>query len=237
MARRFVVMSNARCGTSLLTETLNRHAEIICHGEIFHPDPYWHLKGNLGDLSLEEKIALQQRGADFIEAVFDQPGVAAVGMKMWRDQSPEWCQTFLEDDRYSKVIYERPNKLAQFSSGLLARATGVWNLPPGRKVAEDKVPKLAFDERAFLKFIEFQKACFAHYRAAARGPVLEVGYETIAGGEFSAVLRFLGVADVALPLQKARLHTARIIDRFEEGSHGAILRVLDRMGCESWIEE
>ena len=158
-------------------------------------------------------------------------------MKMWRDQSPEWCQLFLEDARYAKVICERENKLAQFSSDLLAQATGVWDLPVGEKLAKEDVPKLGFDSSAFSDFLRHQKQCFDHYRRHARGPVFEIGYGAIAAGAFSELLDFLGVGVVPLRMQKERLHTTRIIDRFDASAHPVIMRVLDRLGRSDWIEE
>ena len=35
-AMRLIVLSGARTGSSLLIETLRRHADILMHGEIFH---------------------------------------------------------------------------------------------------------------------------------------------------------------------------------------------------------
>ena len=63
---RFVVLSEARSGTSLLTETLNTHPEITCHGEVFHPNPDWHFRGDMADWSKDRIIDLRDHETEFL---------------------------------------------------------------------------------------------------------------------------------------------------------------------------
>ena len=234
---KFVVMSNARSGTSLLTETLNSHPDIICHGEIFHPDPTWHLKGTFANLSVEAKIEKRRNLEDFVESVFNQRGAAAVGAKMWLDQNPEWCGNFLADESIYKIIYERANKLAQFSSGTLAKRTQIWNLNPGKKLPAGNDIKLDFDEQAFKRFIKHQSASFDYYRSNAEGPVLEVKFETIAAGDFGDVLKFLQVRNIPLQPQKSKIYSSDILSRYKQDDHKVIMRVLQELKHEEWVFE
>lgn len=234
---KFLVLSNARSGTSLLTETLNSHPDIVCHGEIFHPDPTWHLKGTFANLSVEEKLEKRSNIEDFVDSVFDQPGAVAVGAKMWLDQNPEWCANFLADESIYKIIYERGNKLAQFSSGELAKRTQIWNLNPGQKLAAGSDIKLSFDEKAFSRFIEHQSKSFDYYRSNAKGPVLEVKFDTIASGDFEGVLKFLQVKKVPLQPQKSKIYSSDILDRYKEDDHELILKMLHDLKHEEWAFE
>lgn len=235
--KKFVILSDARSGTSLLGATLNTHPEIVCHGEIFHPDPTWHLKGTLQAMSTAEKIELQKNDPDFVALVFDQPGFAAVGIKMWHDQNPEWCGKFLEDTSCFKIIYERSNKLAQFSSGQLARMTNVWNLGIGKKNDTRKVERLDFNGKHFAAFLAHQNETFRKYRTRARGPVMELRYKDIAAGEFASVLGFLHVKDIVLQPQKRQLYSGDILSRFKEDQHDEIRMFLKDMGREDWVGE
>lgn len=169
---RFVILSMARSGTSLLSTTLNTHPAVLCHGEIFHKEPKWHLLGNLEHLSNEEKLAIQA-SPDFVDRIYaqDRP---IVGHKMWYDQNPTICSILMADESIFKIIYERENALAQFSSGQLAKATGVWNRAPSDEAKVEDAPMLRFSTSAFENFIHFRTETFDRYRTETRGPVLSL---------------------------------------------------------------
>lgn len=237
MPTKFVILSAARSGTSLLTSTLHTHPDILCHGEIFHPKFRQHLKGTFDAMSDPEILVLREDTDAFVARVYDQPGAPIVGFKMWEPQHPECCARLLADTSVRKIIYERSNKLAQFSSGQLAKQTGVWNVAADntkRKIEADPLP---FNPEAFARFLEKQQATFRMYRAQARGPVLDIGFEQIAEGDFSPVLAFLGAQDMELAPRMKRLHSSDILSRYDAAQHDTIratLRDLDRM---AWVFE
>lgn len=233
---KFIVISNARSGTSLLTETLNSHPEIVCHGEIFHPDLTWHLKGDLANLSIEEKNTLRLDHQEYIKRVFNQKSAKSVGAKMWQVQNPDFCEQVLQDKEFYKIIYERENKLAQFASGMLARQTGIWNLPSGEKISS-KVPSLDFSKDAFKKFLTFQSETFEFYNSRASGNVIKIFYHEIATDGFSKVFEFLGVSAIDLKPAREKLHSSAILSRFKSESHPLIQEVLRDMNCEHWRYE
>lgn len=235
--KRFVILSAARSGTSLLSETLNTHPQIVCHGEIFHPNPHWHIKGNLAHLSEEDKLRKRENLPDFIEEIYNQPGAEAVGFKMWLDQNPKWCNYALHNESYLKIIYERKNKLAQFSSGILARKTGVWNLGPSEKKQLSTDDGIEFNAKGFDEFLKHQETVFQHYRREARGPILDIDYSQIAQGNFDPVLDFLGVEKVNLSHQKRKLYSSNILERFKKDHHQKILEKLNELGHPEWQTE
>jgi LPS sulfotransferase NodH len=232
---RFVILSMARSGTSLLSSTLNTHPAILCHGEIFHPEPRWHLLGNLEQLSDDEKRRLQAQ-PDFVERVYaqDRP---VVGHKMWYDQNPAVCDTLMADETISKIIYERENALAQFASGQLAYQTGIWDKEASDGTKLTNVPSLQFIPAQFNQFIAFRTETFQRYHSQSRGPVLNLTYRDIAEGHFDIVLRFLGQAPVPLQPQKKKLYSSDIISRYRPEDHDLIRSHLAAMGHPEWASE
>lgn len=234
---RFVILSEARSGTSLLTETLDSHPEITCHGEVFHPDPAWHFRGSMAEWSTDALLKLRAEKAAFLDRVFDQPDVKAVGFKMWRIQAPDECERLLADGLVSKIILERRNKLSQFSSTLLAHQTGVWNLGADAGDRHLRPAPLVFNAGAFRNFVAFQEDTFAYYRSEAVGPVLNISFSSLVQDGFDRVQDFLGVQGRPLDPQKRRLHGTDILARFQQADHAAIRAELESLGQPGWATE
>lgn len=237
---KFVILSESRSGTSLLSGTLGSHPEILCHGEIYHEKTEWHLLGNFAGMTKEEIQALRENEDDFVERVFNQDGYKAVGFKMWRNQNPAVCKSLLNDDSILKIIYERDNKLAQFSSGILANKTGIWNLTSGanvEKIIEPKKTQIAFNAEAFNKFIEFQKNIFDFYLENVSGSFIKLTYSEIVLEGYSRVLEFLGVKPMELQPAKAKLYSSDILSRFAADDRAKILETLEAIGHSEWAFE
>lgn len=237
MPVKFVILSAARSGTSLLTSTLSTHPDILCHGEIFHPKYRQHLKGTFADMPDDEILALREDLDRFLPLVFGQPGVPVTGFKMWESQNPACCERLLADTSVRKIIYERENKLAQFSSGQLAKQTGVWNVAADntrRKIAADPLP---FNPEAFARFLDKQQSIFQGYRDRARGEVLDIGFNRIAEGDFAPVLAFLGVDAMDLAPRTKRLHSSDTLSRYDAAHHDTIRAVLKDMDRIEWLSE
>lgn len=235
---RFVILSEARSGTSLLTDTLDTHPEIACHGEVFHPNPEGHVRGTMADHAARDILALREDDVMlYLERVFNQPGVRTSGFKMWRNQAKVICDRLLSDASVAKIILERKNRLSGFSSKLLAHQTGIWNLSAdGEKTSPDPEP-LVFRAQAFRDFVVYQDEIFQHYRDKTVGPVLDLSFKGLVESGFDAVQDFLGVTRHALQPQKRRLHGTSILSRFREADHPAIKAELDRLGHPDWVTE
>lgn len=240
MHRRFVIVSAARSGSSLLTATLDLHPRILCHGEIFHAKIDRHVRAD----------ALAATGAALRDAdplgfalgiLAFREGEHAVGFKMWRLQSPDVCDALLADPDVLKIILERQNGLAAYSSAQLAKRSGVWNLgvrPRPDMLASARSARSRFDADEFLRFLARRDAMFEQYREAARGPVLDITYTALAGpGGFEPVFDFLGVKRMRTPQQKSRIHSADILDRFEPRARADAETALHRLGRLDWAYE
>lgn len=236
---KFVILSNARSGTSLLVSSLNAHPDVLCHGEIFHRRPRNHLKGGLAELDADEIARLRATPQELVSRAFSAaPAARAVGFKMWRIQNEEICTQLLDDESIGKIILERKNKLALFSSKFLARHTGVWNLASHRKrTAPVQAEPLRFDAKQLRKFVAQQSALFTFYRSHARGPVLDLTYRDLVTDGFAPPLDFLGVAQQDLTPGKQQLHSSDILSRFAEPDHPEIIRALEKLDHPEWITE
>lgn len=235
----FVILSVARSGTSLLASTLRQHRDIYCHGEIFHEKTNVHIQPEL-----LERIDMRLRESDplrFVQEVLAfSPGRRIVGFKMWRSQHRDVCDHILSDPTIKKIVLERENRLASFSSVKLARQTGTWNVPgeanPAR-LAKIRKEKVDFDKDEFLKYKRRTDHMFNLYRNKSRGSVAYISYLDLAKGHFDEVLSFLGAEIIDLKPQKRRLHSSDIVSRFRAEYHEAILKTLEEIDRVRWRNE
>lgn len=236
--RKFVILSDARSGTSLLSETLNSHPAIVCHGEIFHPTPTYHIKISQEEMAPEDLLSLRESDTQkFVDLVFDRPDAETVGFKMWRSQNAEYCNVLLNDETVAKIIYERRNILAKFSSIRLARETGVWNIKSGASRPKVLDKKLSFESQQFSDHANRHRGLFDYYRKNSKGRVFNTSYLDIVEHGFSEVLEFLEVPNVPLTPQKERLHSSSILERFQESDHDSVIRVVEELGHPEWLQE
>jgi hypothetical protein len=221
-----------------LSETLNSHPDILCHGEPFHPTPHSHLKGDMRGLDLAAAVALRDTDPQaYVTWFYDHPEVKSVGFKIWHNQAPAIADQLMADTSVAKIIYERTNVLARFSSSRLVKETGIYNLKPGGKRSDKLDSLIDFNAKTFAAYLKQHNDMFAHYRANTKGPVLHSTYDEIKAGGFSTVLNFLGMADMPLVPQKEKLHGSSIIDRFDPKHHDLIHTTLQGIGHPEWVTE
>jgi len=236
---KFVVFSQARSGTSLLVETLNNHCDIYCHGEIFHEVTEWHIRREY--IAAHGLPNRQSSQTEFCYSVLSfTNGKAAVGFKMWLNQAPEAGLALLGDKNIKKVILDRENRLAQFSSIILAKETGLWNLTipkDGKLRTVGKPPTIGFSTPAFKKFVEYQNNMFGTYESAARGEILRLKYVDVARLEFDKIYSFLEVDCVTPEPAKQKLYSSDILSRFHPSHESEILDVLLAIDKPEWVFE
>lgn len=234
---KFVLLSAARSGTSLCIETWKSHPQILAQGEIFHPEIHAHLSREFlvgHDLSLRDNdpIAFADQVLNF------SMGRKAVGFKMWKNQSPVVCDYLMRDESVIKIILERSNLLAHYSSNLLAEKTGLWNINHGTgRLAVEENNKLPFSVQDFKDFIEYYKRLFDDYRSSSRGAVIELSYVQCARLDFSKIYTALNVQHIEIEPKMVKLYSNDILSRFQAESRPLIEDELDRMGRSEWIEE
>lgn len=232
---RFVILSYARSGSSLLTETLHQHPQIYCHGEIFHEDAEWHIREEC-----RHSIDLSQRSLRPIDYCYSvlafTNGRQAAGFKMWRNQAPDACLALLGDPNVLKIILERDNRLAQLSSFLLAEQTAIWNVPAGPQQWEAPPPpqQVPFKRKQFLNYIKNVEETFAFYNENARGRRLHLRFRRL---NFASVFEFLGVSQIQTTPATQKLYSDDILARFTPESRPAVISLLAEIGRPEWARE
>ncbi len=238
MLNRFVILALPRSGSSLLHSLLNSHPDIACHGEI--------LKRNAaaGHLlrSWRDQVDWSQRLKDpvaFIESVFayDQPS-DNVGFKLFRTHMSDPVIETLKSSQYKKIILERRNRFACYSSKKLAHKTGIFNTRKGKVANSISDNIIDFSREEFLHFRKSYGKAMRFYRREFGSDAINVYYDRIAAGKgIRPALRFLGVEPQKLSSKLRQLHSKNILDRFQPSDHDAIRKTLDEIGHPEWINE
>lgn len=231
---RFVILSTPRSGTTLLSDMLQTHPDIMAHGEIFHRVVDWNIR-----IPFRKRFDVSLRDTDpvaFVDLVLSFAGRRkAVGFKMWRAHSAAACDHVLARTDVVKVILERPNILALLASAEQARQSGVWH---ARVATTTELPPPAapvrFDPEALRQLMQQTRRLYRFYRAQARGTVVELRYPAIANGDLSAVMQALGMPDLKLQPQTYRLQAKETLARFAPEDHGLIRATLAELGHPRW---
>jgi len=114
----------------MLCGLLNSHPEILCHHELFHPNTsYFALNKRNGEF--KEFEATDTRDAQpikFLTAIWDRSfDHKAVGFKLLRNQNITILRAMIKDPSVKKIVLERKNYLAVYTSMLAAKKTGQWS--------------------------------------------------------------------------------------------------------------
>ncbi len=238
---KFVILSSARSGTSHLSVTLANTESIFCHGEIFHAKILWHIKD---EYKTERDVSLRDRDPiAFVDDIYSfcPPGNTHVGFKMWRSQAPQACDHILQDVSVRKIILERENRLAAYSSGAKAETSGIWNIGEGRtpKAAYAAQRIERFNAANFLNFVKTQNDLFRYYSRNTKGPAIRVTYDDVVDNSaYETCLRFLGLAmPDERPPGKAKLNSSDILSRFAEPERAKVVQAVTEAGHPEWLVE
>jgi len=236
MSRRFVLLSAARSGTSLIIETLRTHPQALVHGEIFHEKVEWHVRSEF--LACNDVAKRDVDPIGFARDILAQDfGHDAVGFKMWREQNETVCDYLLRDPTVVKIILKRENRLAHFSSCVLAQVTDVWNVRSNDRLGRVAPRRLSFSRNGLLNFIRHHEELHEYYMAKAVGRVVLMEYLEAARLEFGELFLSLGLAQMELEPQTRKLYGDRMLDRYDYQYHDLIRRTLSELGKSEWLWE
>jgi LPS sulfotransferase NodH len=207
ITKKFVVFSTPRSGSSHLISLLDSHAEINCLGELYN-----HQGGALRDLGLKSKQVLYKAGTEplgFLQDVMDMMQTREIckpvfGFKLMLHHDPRVIDFILAHDEWRVIVLERRNRLGQWSSMKLAKATGKWGANKGDAPAEPP-PKVKFDTRNFEQYCFRMDAKYEsmYHRLGAR-PIMKLATEEI-DRRHAELLDYLGVdSSIAQQLESRR---------------------------------
>ncbi len=231
--KRFVLLSTSRSGTTYAMDMLRSHPEVFCQFEAFlerRDDDQF-------DPVFRAHIDVAMRLSDpsrFLNHLMTfTPGPPCVGFKMWFSQNEEICRQLMADTSVMKIILERPNRLATFSSKAMARIHGRRN---NRIQQNMRGEKIDFGPKRFRRHVRARDEEFDIFRQMSRGPVLDTTYERLVTEGFDEVIEFLGLTPHDLRSDFKRVNPGRIIDRFHEHQHDEIRDVLEELGHPEWAD-
>jgi hypothetical protein len=244
---RFCIVATARSGSSYLATALASYPNVVCLGEIFHPNVGEHFPDEYAtsiDLGLRERDAVA-----FVDRVYGlDNGAHAAGFKIFRGHNDVALAHILSDRGIKKIVLRRENVLASFSSLRLAIQTGHWQarlsrpppvMPPAAQPSEPIDNRIIFDPREFLSYWNWDCATFDYYRGSilsAAGDYLETDYLTVTSGDLFAIEQFLDLpAGFAWRGDTLKVNTRCILDRFHNPDD--VIEFVDEFEVRHWLNE
>lgn len=243
---RFVVIGSPRTGSSHLVHLLGSHPDILCNGNVFHPQSVFVFRPKEALTAQAKSELLQLRETDpdaLLERVFSASfGRAHVGIKIFQGQNDRILDRVIHDHDVRKIVLFRRNVLARYASVLAAKSSGDWGGKASGRIPDP--PKIRFNE---AKFITFHDTYIAFYRVVIKKlndfgrRFCLVNYDEInAPLFFGGLLRFVGVGgDVSATTIKqhhVKQNPSDILSRFSNpGLARSFLRTRGHLHCRMRI--
>jgi hypothetical protein len=243
---RFAVIASSRTGSSAFTESLNRRPDILCNGEIFHPQQV-KVRWSKQELTLKvhkELLELRERDPNaFLERIYaTNYGRVHVGFKIFGKHNPAVLKKLVKDRGVKKIVQFRRNVLAKYSSMQLAAATGEWGRtgPTTEKTGGTK-EKVLFDPQHFWAFcqeyLKFYRDILQELEETNQGYHF-INYEEINNPEFfRAAVRFIGgdTTNIKLATTMVKQNSTHILSRFSNPND--VREFLKANGLLHWSHE
>ncbi|MDJ0510395.1 MAG: Stf0 family sulfotransferase [Crocosphaera sp.] len=212
---KFIIVGNARTGTTFLQELINSHSQAICLGELFNPkitSPRWlseYFLGSNVDV-FWEKAPIKFLRQDVFRRVPKE--IRAVGFKMTyaqgKTEQENWQNVlpYLIDLKHLKVIHiKRNNKLESHLSIKIARQTKRWHKLEKTTGKDDKNEiSFSLDYQECLNYFTNIKNLEQEYDVMFKNhDTIEITYEKIAHNyqeQMGLIDKFLGLEyEVPIP--------------------------------------
>lgn len=245
---RYVILSAARTGSTLLCDVLNSSPDVHCRWEMLKPGVtnYGHVDNGAwaARRAADPAAFVEMAAAHFAER-------PVFGFKVFEDHAPDWTEAALRDSGWAKVVHYRKNVLAVYSSYKIAMAHNLWGAgdapvteradSQARPEAEQTVRhRTKFDADEFEAFRESYNTPFRTWLRTLH----ETGqdfffseYTELRNLRLSARLfHFLGAsvpAEIRMIGQK--VSTSAMLDRF--ANPDAVVAHLARIGRADWAAE
>ena len=225
--KRFCIVTVPRTGSNYLCGALSRHSKVICHYEIFHPEEIYAWAGVLD--KCDKPWTLKSRNASPLEFLNELESVtrriysecASFGFKLFVYHNPQVLDYVISSPEWRVIVLSRDNKLAQFSSEKIARATGIYVANKDQMIQGGKreIEPIIFEKTEFVKFCNkidsYYERVFSKIKATDKEYFL-LEYKDIANqARLRSVVEYLGL-EWEGPIEgiHRKQNTQLIIDRF-----------------------
>jgi LPS sulfotransferase NodH len=242
---RAAILTSARSGSNLLVSLLNSHPEFLFHGEVFnkhkvHTFRPSHIMSQLLDIDATE---LRNRDpVRFLETIYalSPTHLTTIGFKMFLTHHAGVLNRMMQQDDMRIVFHERRNRLASYSSMMIAAATGVYWMKgeDADGAAKEKI-RISFDSDDFDRYVGMLDDWYAaaEERLIARGNFLRTEYAELQSPEtLHALAEFLG-AQTRFEMKPAivKQNHSNPLDRFDNPE--AAVAHMERIGRTEWLGE
>jgi len=237
--RKFCLLATPRTGSHYLRTLLGGLPDVAFYGELFNPN---------GDYVTAQGFSMKDRDRDPLAflAEIERKGFERskiFGFKLMIGQSKLVVDHVLSSDDYQVILLSRENKLAQYSSFIIARTSGVWFVHRGQPKGPEI--KVVFDPKDFASFMaqdcRYYETVLARIQNESR-PWLHLEYGRMQDqDQVTALLNFMSIeslssiADLVERNRSVRQNTPRIVDRFTNPE--TVLSAMRQMGREDWLTE
>lgn len=221
-SKKFVILATPRTGSNMLVSALNSHPQINCHGELFRKNISSQPIGSVKVINLVRKQFGDEKyrynhPIEFLDDVIAASNNSAyTGFKLMLRQHRALVEELIKSDDYKKILLERSNLLAVYSSAKIAKITGQGD---ARRSATIRRAKIKFDVESFEKFCLRREKRYRNVkkllnRAGQKFHKIEYNdLRTIKG--LRKVLDFLEVdANEKLSIETRKRNNDSIIERF-----------------------
>jgi LPS sulfotransferase NodH len=201
---KFIIFSGARSGSTLLSNMLNTHPEILCHHEIFNSQKIYYAQNIRDNISINT-VEERDRNVELFLAKLWQKNFnsTAVGFKILRNQNPTAASLVIKDKKVRKILLVRRNQIKSYVSMKIAMKTKNWcvstkNTPQGK---ESQQVSIKVNVESLHNWIKKHNKYYESIRQQLRNSkqsFLEISYEDLVGPKNelvkSSVLQFIGVS-------------------------------------------
>ena len=210
----FAITASQRTGSTLLQSLLNSHKNVLCLGELFHPN----IEARKTAAERYPPITKAESGPDFLETLLErvaektapEKAVQMVGFRIFYDHATEtaWCPSifdYIANSGMPVIHLRRENLLHRYVSYLLAERSQAWS----SKVGAYDDDKIRVDPGGLIKDVVAQNWINGEFhRRLDANPSFDLTYEQLVSQDqarhLTEILDFLNLehTEIASDLKK-----------------------------------
>lgn len=237
--KKMVLLSMPRTGSTMITRTLSQHDQAYMLNAIFSEQGWGHggkvhraLKEGL-DARWDDLAYRIENRVQLLDKIFDLEAAPCMGFKHHFSGSNEITKTVLEDDSIAKIILNRTNLLACYSSNKLAVLHR--SLPSDA----EKPKQIEFTAEEFKRYVFRRKRAYSRWDEiidAHADNCLRTTYaEARTDAGMDKVTAFLGLSKSKLKSPTKKRNSDDVLTRFTNPDE--VSACLREEGLEDWATE